>query len=439
MPPEAGREAVRADHPGPGRVRGALRQVVACLLALIGLPVLLLALVAKPGLRRGLGARLGATPDDLCGAIWLHAASAGEATILAKVGDRLDAAGHRLYASFTSENGRTMLRRRKPGLACGLAPIDHPWAVDRVLARIQPSMLVLIETELWPCLIAGAQRRGIPVVVLAARVSDRSFVHYRLLRHLVGPTLRRLSLVGARSREDAERYISLGAHQERVYVTGDLKRMRPVEGLDVEADLEAFLADVPLLIGGSTHPGEEAAMLEALAACEAAGHRLALVLAPRQCARADEVERVVEKGGRVHHRRTAIDRASEPLAAGEVLILDTLGELSGLFALGSLAFVGGTLAEVGGHNLLEPVQAGVPVCYGPHIANVRDTAAFLEGNHTGYPVADASDLARRAVDLFGDHAVIEAARQTQILLNANTASLDRSLSLLEGLGLVKSA
>ncbi len=424
-------------HAEAAGVPGWLRHVGALCLAIVALPALLVLSIFKPAFRSGLRRRLVAAPEQPPGTVWLHAASAGEATILARVAERLSGAHHTLYASFTSDNGCTMLRRRSPDVPCGLAPLDHPWLVDRALARIQPSVLILFETEIWPFLVAGAARRGIPVVILAARISDDSHANYRRMRRFIGPTFGRLGLVCARSREDAERFIGLGAHQERVYVTGDLKRVRPVEGLDVAPELLACLADVPLLIGGSTHAGEEEALLDALDACEAAGHRLALVIAPRHMDRCADVGALVRDRKRALHLRSRLRVGDEPLGPGEVLLLDSIGELSALYALASLAFVGGTLADIGGHNLLEPVQAGVAVCYGPHTRNVADTAAFVEANHAGYRVADASDLALRVVDLFGDRSVIEAAQLTQVLLNANTDSLDRSLSLLEGLGLVR--
>ena len=287
-----------------------------------------------------------------------------------------------------------------PELPAVIAPLDHPWCVAAALSRVEPVLLALVETELWPSWIAAAKRRRVPVVVVSGRLSDRSFPRYRRVRRLLTPTLRRLDAVGARSDLDAARFVELGVPEERVCVTGDLK-LEPPEGVATLAtDLVRALSEVPVIVAGSTHPGEEEPAQIALLACEREGLPAALVVAPRHLQRAAQVERELVAAGRRVRRRSRLE--GPPLKSGEVLLLDTLGELSAVYAAASVAFVGGTLAPVGGHNLIEPIFAGCPVVFGPHVHNVRVHAELAETSGAGVRVPDAEGLAAAVVDALRD-------------------------------------
>jgi 3-deoxy-D-manno-octulosonic-acid transferase len=338
--------------------------------------------------------------------VWVHGASVGESLAALPLHDALRARGFATLASTTTVTGRAVLRQRRGELPVALAPLDHPWCTARALDRARPRALVLVETELWPSLTAAAARRGVPVVAVSARLSDRSFPRYRRLAFALRPTLRRLAAVGARSREDAERFVALGVPAARVEVTGDLKLEPPREPPPLAADLAAFLGERPLFVAGSTHAGEEAAGLAALAALAAAAPDAALVLAPRHPDRFDAVERVVHDAGRRVHRRSRLAVGAR-LGAGEVLLLDTLGELAAVYGCARVAFVGGSLAPVGGHNVLEPVAAGAPVLFGPHTENARAGVELVLAADAGRRVADAGELARDLVAAWGSR---EAAR-----------------------------
>jgi len=258
----------------------------------------------------------------------------------------------------------------------------------------------LIETELWPSWIAACARHEIPVVVASGRLSDRSFPRYRKLRPFLGPTLRGLTAVGARTEIDAERFVTLGVPESRVSVTGDLKLDPPTEEAPLAPGLALALSAGPIVVGGSTHRGEEEALLAALAAAEQQGRSFVLVLAPRSVERAGEILRLGRSLGRRVHLRSRLE--GHPLAAGEVLVLDSYGELAAAYAKASLAFVGGTLVPVGGHNVSEPVHAGCPVLYGPHFANVRKVVQILEADGSGRCVASREALVRAVVDSLAD-------------------------------------
>jgi 3-deoxy-D-manno-octulosonic-acid transferase len=396
----------------------AVGHSVAALVAAVGAPLAAAALAIRPAWRVGIRERMGRLPRLTPGAVWVHAASVGEILAASHLIDRLRESGRPVFASALTVNGREVMRRTRPEVPCTLAPLDHPWCVESALARIRPAVLVLVETELWPCWIAGAGRRGIPVVLVSGRLSDRSFPRYRRLGWLVGRTLRRLAAVGARTPADAERFRALGADPERVSVTGDLKLELGRGPGPLADDLDAVLGQVPLFVAGSTHPGEEAAALQALCEVERAGLRAALALAPRSPERAGEV------------RRTAL--GSQPLRAGEILLLDTVGELAPLYTRAAIAFVGGSLIPLGGQNLFEPILAGCPVLFGPHTADVHHAAEMLEGCLAGRRVEDAAGLGRAAAQLLRDPAAARAlAEQGKGLLRDHGGSAERAVALVE--------
>ncbi len=409
---------------------GPLRHSLAALMA-IGLgPVLAAALVARPKLRRSLGERFGRIPTSDVERIWVHASSVGEALAACRLVRVLEDDGYAVRASTTTLAGRSVFRRDRPEMPSNLAPMDHPWCVETAIVRGRPALSVLIETELWPTWIAACARRAIPVVVASGRLSDRSFPRYLRIRSLLGPTLRRIDAVGARTDVDAERFVELGVPEHRVCVTGDLKLDPPAEQPALAIDLIRALADVPVVVGGSTYPSEEEALLVALDEAEKAGHGFVLVLAPRQIERAEEVVRFCSARGRRVHRRSRLE--GRHLVPGEILVLDTLGELAAMYATASIAFVGGTLTPIGGHNLVEPVHAGCPVLFGPHFENARKVVEILEVGQAGLCVADADELSRAITRAFDD---LEACRIRGEIgrenLEAHRGSVGRTKQMIE--------
>ncbi len=409
---------------------GLLRHSLAALMA-IGLgPLLMAALVARPNLRRGLSERFGRVPEDGIDRIWVHASSVGEALAACRLVRVLEDDGYAMRASASTIAGRNIFRQNQPDVPSSLAPLDHPWCVDRAIGRGRPALSVLIETELWPNWIAGCARHDLPIVVASGRLSDRSFSRYRRIRPLLGPTLRRIDAVGARTDLDAERFVELGVPEHRVRVTGDLKLDPPAEQPALAIDLIRALADVPVVVGGSTYPNEEAALLDALEGAEKAGHGYVLVLAPRQIERAPELARFCRERRRRVHLRSQLE--GRHLVPGEILILDTLGELAAMYATASIAFVGGTLVPIGGHNLVEPVHAGCPVLFGPHHENARKVVGILEVGGAGQCVRDAAELGIAITLAFDD---LEACRIRGELgrenLESHRGSVGRTKQMIE--------
>ena len=344
--------------------------------------------------REGLAARLGRVPSalaDLGGErplIWLHAVSVGEVLAASRLVRELDRAfpGFHLVISTTTRTGQELARERFGANRVFYCPLDLPWAVHAYLKALNPQLLILAETEFWPNLLSGCFRRGIPVAVVNARISDRSWPRYRLLRNLWKPLLGRLSRVLAQSETDAGRLKAIGCLPERLTVNGNLKfDVRVARETDATRQLKALAPDLRLVVAGSTLEGEEAALVEAWPQLLEADPQLAMILAPRHLERFAAVAALLENSGAAWIKRsswlTERDRAPRPLRPGEIVLLDTIGELAPVYSLAAVAFVGGSLIPAGGHNPLEPAQFGVPIVMGPHYANFRAITNDLLAHH----------------------------------------------------------
>jgi 3-deoxy-D-manno-octulosonic-acid transferase len=406
------------------------RHGAATLAALTLAPVGGAALLVRPSWREGLGERLGWRAPRARGSIWVHGASVGEVLAAMRLLDALRERGHEVVVSTTTATGRDVIRRTRPDVTRTLAPLDHPWCADIALSRVEPAALVLVETELWPCWIAAAARRRIPVIAVSGRISERSFPRYRRLAPIFRGAFAHLSAVGARSGLDAERYAALGVARDRISVTGDLKLEPPASLPALASDLEHLLGGAPFWVAASTRPGEDEAVVLAHAEAQKAGLASAVVIAPRHLDRIAELEIGLMTRGISVRRRSRAGRT--PLAAGEVLILDTLGELPAVFARARFAFVGGTLAPTGGHNVLEPAYAGRAVLFGPHVEKVREASALLLECGGAQGVAHGAELAKTVVAWLGDlEGVAERGAQALRALARHRGATERSLALVE--------
>jgi 3-deoxy-D-manno-octulosonic-acid transferase len=358
--------------------------------ALFTLPILALFLGRDAG--SGLSERLGRLPASVRSLapapLWIHAASVGEVWAAAPLVEqvRRRRAEIQLLISTTTVSGRAVAEKLQPD-AVTLLPIDGWRVVDRVLAAVRPRALVLVETEIWPGLLRAAQRTGTPVVVVSGRLSERSWRRARWVGPLYRAALKRVAAFGMQSEEDARRIVALGAPAERVQVAGSLKAgglgavpESAVEGLDGR----------PVLVAASTQPGEEEFVLEAARDLWDVSPELLLVVAPRRPERFDTVAGLVERSGLRYQRRSAMRDAVRPET--QILLLDTLGELTGALPKCRAAFVGGTVAALGGHNVLEPALFGVPVAFGPHTENVATAARALLESTAGVRVQRPEDL-----------------------------------------------
>jgi 3-deoxy-D-manno-octulosonic-acid transferase len=285
-----------------------------------------------------------------------------------------------IAVSTTTATGQRLAKERLPELPVFYLPLDFAFVVRRYLRVLRPKMLVLMESELWPNLILQCAKVGIPMAVVNARVSDRSFPRYLRLRRLWRPLLGKISLFLAQSEETAERLVRIGAPADRVRVTGNLKYdLREGRQSPLVAMLRAQLAaKARVVVCGSTLDGEEKILLAAWPVVLSAEPNAVMVLAPRHPDRFAAVAAMVEGSGFTVLRASEFRERPVAVAAGSIFLLNTIGDLAAMYSLGAVAFVGGSLIKAGGHNPLEPARFGVPVLVGESYENFREIVNVLQ-------------------------------------------------------------
>lgn len=335
-------------------------------------------------------------PDIEKDSLWIHAVSVGEVEVARRLITELGREGPAgpIVVTSTTATGLALARKNLGDRVTILpTPLDLPGPVGRVFDAIEPRVLVLIETELWPEMLHQAARRGIPVVVINARLSDASFRRYRRVKRGLRPLLRPVSLILTRDQTDAQRFTDLGIEDDRVTVGGNVKYdlevdRRPLEWGD---EIATYAAGRPVIIAGSTLEGEEQQVLDAVETSKGAdGRRPLLILAPRHPERFETVAHLVSERGLTFVRHSHLP---EGIGAGiDVFLLDTIGELARSFQYGAVAFIGGSLVPSGGHNPLEPAVWGVPVLSGPWISNFEEVYREMVAAGGVRLVADAPEL-----------------------------------------------
>ena len=366
--------------------------------------------VAAPWTRLTGGITVAARPAGAA-RIWLHGVSVGEVQLLAVLAEELRrqaaTAGQSLdcmISSSTTTGLEVAAQRFGPDRAFP-CPLDFTWAVDRVLDRVRPDLLVLGELELWPNLVARVRRRDIPIVVANGRMSERSGVGYGRIRPLVRRMLESVSLVVARSQADAGRFAALGCPE--VTVTGSMKfdgvkGDRHDPGVERLRRLAGFADDDIVLLAGSTQAPEERLAVEAFLALRGRHPRLRLVIVPRHVERTAEIAAILDGVGIAWSARSRLADAAT-LPAGHVLLVDTTGELGWWWGTAAIAFVGGSLdGKRGGQNMLEPAAYGAAVSFGPHTRNFRDEVQRLLAADAAVVVADGPALTTFAAKCLDD-------------------------------------
>jgi 3-deoxy-D-manno-octulosonic-acid transferase len=387
----------------------------------LGAPWWLLRMATGGRYRAGLAGRLGRVPEELRTAVagrnvvWVHAVSVGEVMAATQLIRELKTALPRwvVAVSTTTETGQRLATERLTGSPVFYLPLDFAFVVRRYLRVLRPKMLVLMESELWPRLMDECAKHGVPMVVVNARVSDRSFPRYMRLRRLWRPLLGKVSLFLAQSKETAERLVKIGAPVVRV--TGNLKYDAKAAGANAMTKrIGSLLHETRLIVAGSTLAGEEEALLAAWPAIHEAVPDAALLIAPRHTDRFDAVEELIRKSGlpffRCSHLLVITEPDlidAEPDLGGTILLLDTIGDLAAMYGLGAVAFVGGSLVAKGGHNPLEPAQFGVPVMMGASYENFREIVDVMRESDAIRIVPTAS-LGAAMVEMLKDEGAARA-------------------------------
>jgi 3-deoxy-D-manno-octulosonic-acid transferase len=385
---------------------------------------------------QGLGERFGWSPSSSAApSLWLHAVSLGEMTAAAPLVRALRSRYPHspLLLTTATPTGRARARDLY-GAAVDVRflPYDTPGAVARFMDRTRPRLAILMETELWPNLFRQCERRRVPLVLASARLSAKSVARYRRFGGLFRGIFSAVSVIAAQTREDAERFMAIGAPSAGIHVVGNIK-------FDVQVSEEVMAragaqraslgASRPVWIAGSTHAGEEEQVLAAHRQLRTEQPTALLLLVPRHPHRFDAVAEQLRRGAVRFTRRSG---GELPDGATQVVLVDTVGELAALYAAADVAFVGGSLVPIGGHNLLEPAALGVPVLTGPSYFGSPDIARLLIQQGAALEVQDAGGLAAALARLLGDFT--ERQRMGAVgrrLVESNRGSVARLLELIE--------
>jgi 3-deoxy-D-manno-octulosonic-acid transferase len=371
------------------------------------------------------------------GVIWFHAVSVGEAEaafpLIRAVKDRFPAST--ILVTATTPTGSARIKDVLGETAKHVyLPYDLPDCVNRFIRHYSPILAVVLETEIWPNLYRVCGLRDIPLAIVNGRLSEKSARGYLKLRSLTRESLSHVRLIAAQTPEDARRYVAIGADPNSVAVTGNIKfdTELPTEAQDrAKALRDTLFGKRPIFIAGSTHPGEESQILSAFDRLRSQFPELLLVLAPRHPHRIADVVAECEKMGLGIRLRSESEPCDESI---DVFLLDTLGELRVFYAASDVAFVGGSLAPIGGHNVLEPAIAGVPVLFGPHMFNFADIACKLKESGGGIEVKNVEELALWTGRLLTDECLrSEVGENGKRFVSSNQGAVDR---IVEQLGLL---
>ena len=413
--------------------------------------VLLAPLFAVRGLRRGkylasFSERMGHLPEAFArgtthrSSIWVHAVSVGEVLAAKPLVEGLKQRfpDRRIFVSTTTTTGQRVARERIR-FADGIFYFPFDWAgpIRRDFRRIQPALIVILETEIWPNFMREADRAGIPAVFVNSRISERSFRRFCRFKPLIGKFFERVlhnaDLFLTQSPDDAQRLQKMGAPADRIEVIGNLK-------YDHEPPPQSafgnWLAQQgreqerwPVLVAGSVVAGEEEAVLAAYDIVQRQWRRALFVLAPRKPERFDSMVRAVEERGWKAVRRSTLDMDIPLNENADVLVLDSIGELAGLYSLADAVFVGGSLVSSGGHNILEPAWFSKPPVFGSFMENFRDMAARFSSAGAGIQVSSGEQLGKAWVQLIRDSVrTAEMGRKARALVDANRGATARTLA-----------
>ncbi|MGB8656681.1 MAG: 3-deoxy-D-manno-octulosonic acid transferase [Candidatus Zixiibacteriota bacterium] len=403
--------------------------------------------------KHGVKERMGILPikrtedSSLRKIIWFHAASVGEVKALSTIIPRVsqEHPEYGMVVSTVTKSGKKEAENTLKGVKLIFyLPVDLKRFMRRALNRIRPVALILVETELWPNLIREAKKKGCFVAAINGRISDRSLRKYLWVKGLFSETLSCFDLLCMQSEEHKKKMILLGADAGKIAVTGNLKFDRLLYSCDTtdKSDLRRKMSipdDLKVIIGGSVRSGEEKTLIGVFKRLKQRNRCLFLVLAPRHLDRLGDVERILSDQGLRFIQKSKLDgparelsqKATTSLADKDALLVDTMGELSELYALADVAFVGGSLVPVGGHNLLEPAICGVPVLFGPHVDHFKEEARILIESGGGIQVENEEDLYLNLSDLLSnDEKRMDLGRRAKEAVQKQTGASQRTIDLI---------
>ena len=362
--------------------------------------------------------------------VWVHAASVGETVTSLPVVERLAARGPSVLLTTGTVTAAQIAKARLPPMAFHqYGPIDTPGPVTRFLDHWRPNLVLFAESELWPTRVKEIGRRGLPLILINARMSERSFRSWRALAPVARSMMDRVELCLAQSPADAERLRALGA--SRVVVSGNLKFDVPAPSADADAvaAMRALIAGRFVLVAASTHPGEETAVIAAHAEIARGGAPLLTILAPRHPERGEALAAEIARAG-LRFGRRSLGEAIGPQT--DIYLADTIGEMGLWYRLADLAFLGGSMVPRGGQNPIEPAKLRVPVLHGSHVENFRDVYQALADARAVTRVEDSASLAAAVTRLLADRGARERlAREGYACVEQLAGALERTVEALE--------
>ncbi|MGV1099500.1 3-deoxy-D-manno-octulosonic acid transferase [Thiovibrio sp. JS02] len=382
-----------------------LYQLVGWLLFIVVSPFAFVYIFATGKHRQGIRQRLGFFEDlrldeEKSQRIWIHAASVGEVQVaralIAQISTQLPEAA--VILSTGNRHGYSVAVNQLPAeVTCIYAPLDLMGVVNRALDAIRPTVYICLETELWPNVIRQAYSRGVKLLLLNGRLSENSFAGYRKIKGFMRDLLSCFTKIAVIQGGDAKRFRTLGAKPDRIRILGNAKYDQVARGIDRGTAeryrrLLSLHPKQPVLVAGSTHTGEEEMLIEVFRSLQQRLPDLIWVVAPRHLRRLDEVEKLFSEKGIAIER---LSRISEQGRLAEVILVDGMGELAGLYSIATYVFCGGSLVERGGHNILEAAAWGTPVFYGPCMKDFLDAKALLESEQAGFCVKNHQELTKR--------------------------------------------
>lgn len=372
--------------------------------------------------------------------IWLHAVSVGEiiaARPLLKA-LRRRYPDHAIVVSNTTETGKATASGFAEIDLCLYFPFDFLPSVRAMLNSVGPRIIIIMETEIWPNFCREAARKNVPLLLANGRISDRSFRRYLQFSWFFRPALHCFSAVGMQSAVGRQRITAIGADPEKTIVTGNLKNDIPSRQASEEERRRLRIQycipeDSCVVTAGSTRDGEEQYIISAYKELSAEVGNLFLALVPRHPERTAEIAKLLEDAGLRYKKRTALSDDHTTLRCGEVLLVDTVGEMINLYSLADIAFVGGSLVPLGGHNLLEPASVGVPTVFGPHMANFREIEALVLQYGAGIQVQTPEELTGSFRALIASSELRSVLGQNGLkLMRANGGATERHMEVITG-------
>jgi 3-deoxy-D-manno-octulosonic-acid transferase len=419
----------------------AVYSLLLLLVLILGAPYWVLRMVTSGRYRAGLTGRLGRVPESVAVAgqaarrsgqkvVWVHAVSVGEVLAATSMIRTLQATGLVVVVSTTTQAGQELAKRRFSECAVFYMPLDFGVLIRRYFRALRPRLVVTMESELWPNVIRQCLRAGVPLAVVNARVSDRSFPKYMRLRAVWGPLLREVTMFLAQSEETAKRLRRMGVAANRVSVTGNLKfDVRAGEASAMTLRVRELLGETRLIVAGSTLANEEEQLLAAWPKIFAAVPDATLLLAPRHTDRFAEVAGLLKQSGFGTVRCSELGKAGKQIAGGMIVLLDTIGDLASMYSVATVAFVGGSLVAKGGHNPLEPAQFGIPVVMGESYANFKEIVGAMK-EADAIRIVGREELSDVLVSLLENREAAAIGERGRAVFEAQSGATERTVKVL---------